>query len=293
MPNPRQKTLFISKNPMNDRFDEEFFTSIPTGPGIYKMYDELGTMLYVGKSVNLRTRIRSYMRINSNNANFKLNQLVSLVDKISWATTENETEALLLENSIIRELQPVFNQAKKNFHKYAFLSVSTTDPGTMSFRILEDLPDLPNLNVYGSFKSSRAILGTLYKFQWFFKFLDDPSKITSLNPEAAAGYYSKVDNILHLPLTTQYPNKMWDSWIRSYFKGTLSTVLRRIEECVRAENGIDSFGWMIIDKQLESLQRKYDFGPRRNRKIIIQQKLNGNIIPQDKLDDYIVLINEK
>jgi hypothetical protein len=50
---------------------------------------------------------------------------------------------------------------------------------------------------------------------------------------------------------------------------------------------------MIIDKQLESLQRKYDFGPRRNRKIIIQQKLNGNIIPQDKLDDYIVLINEK
>ncbi|MCK5343442.1 MAG: nucleotide excision repair endonuclease, partial [Candidatus Heimdallarchaeota archaeon] len=87
MPNPRQKTLFISKNPMNDRFDEEFFTSIPTGPGIYKMYDELGTMLYVGKSVNLRTRIRSYMRINSNNANFKLNQLVSLVDKISWATT--------------------------------------------------------------------------------------------------------------------------------------------------------------------------------------------------------------
>ncbi|MEE9189914.1 MAG: nucleotide excision repair endonuclease, partial [Candidatus Neomarinimicrobiota bacterium] len=223
MPNPRQKTLFIGNNPLKDRFDKNFFNSIPTGYGIYKMYDELGTMLYVGKSVNLRARIQSYTRINSNNANYKLNQLVSLVYKISWATTENETEALLLENSIIRELQPAYNQAKKNFRQYSFLTISTIDPNTMRFRILEDQPNLSEPHLYGAFKSSRAILGALYKFQWFFKFFDDLSRITRLNPEATAGYYSKLDYNVHLPVTTSYPVKMWDSWIRSYFKGTLST----------------------------------------------------------------------
>jgi hypothetical protein len=292
MPNPRQKTLFIGKNPLKDRFDEEFFTSIPTGPGIYKMFDEQGTLLYVGKSVNLRSRIRSYTCINSNNANYKLNQLVNLVHNISWAKTENETEALLQENSIIRELQPVYNQAKKNFQRYSFLAISTTDPGIMNFRILEVDPDLFDQFIYGAFKSRRSILGVLYKFQWFFKFFDDPSKITSLNPEAAASYYSKLEYTLYLPLNTAYPVRMWNSWINSYFKGTLSTVLSRIKECVSTEHDIDSFGWMIIEKQLDALQYQYDFGPHRNRRIIRQQELDSNIIPQEKLDDYIVLLKD-
>jgi excinuclease ABC subunit C len=85
----------------------ESIPSFPTASGVYRMYDADGIILYVGKARNLRQRVRSYF--NNTDSRPQVRFLMARVDRIEFTVTDTEKEALLLENTLIKQHQPRYN----------------------------------------------------------------------------------------------------------------------------------------------------------------------------------------
>jgi excinuclease ABC subunit C len=95
---------------------------VPTDPGVYLYKDEQGEILYVGKAKNLRARVKSYF--SSNDQPAKTRQLVLRIRLIDWFVVNNEVEALLLENKLIKQHTPKYNVNLKDAKTYAYISLS-------------------------------------------------------------------------------------------------------------------------------------------------------------------------
>ncbi|HNL40090.1 MAG TPA: GIY-YIG nuclease family protein, partial [Saprospiraceae bacterium] len=90
-----------------------FFPTIPLQPGIYKFLDAEGTILYVGKAKNLRNRLSSYFG-DKKHTTAKTKALTRHADHIEFTIVETETDALLLENTLIKKHQPRYNVMLKD-----------------------------------------------------------------------------------------------------------------------------------------------------------------------------------
>ncbi len=107
--------------PLND--PSEFKSSdIPTDPGVYLYRDEQGEILYVGKAKNLRSRVKSYFSGIDQPA--KTRQLLLHIRSIDWIVVNNEVEALLLENKLIKQHTPKYNIDLKDAKSYAYISLT-------------------------------------------------------------------------------------------------------------------------------------------------------------------------
>ncbi|NCX94913.1 MAG: excinuclease ABC subunit C [Chitinophagia bacterium] len=95
--------------------------TIPSLPGCYKYYTADNELLYVGKAKDLKKRVNSYFLKTVDN--FKTRRLVSLIHRIEWTITNNEHDAFLLENNLIKEYQPRFNIELKDDKTYPFIVI--------------------------------------------------------------------------------------------------------------------------------------------------------------------------
>ena len=96
-------------------------TGIPTQPGIYKYFDESNQLIYVGKAKHLRKRVSSYF--SKSHSNYKTAELVRRIRKIEFTIVNSEQDAFLLENSLIKEYQPLFNINLKDDKTYPYLVI--------------------------------------------------------------------------------------------------------------------------------------------------------------------------
>jgi excinuclease ABC subunit C len=86
--------------------------SLPEKPGVYKYFDKDGVIIYVGKAKSLKKRVSSYFT-KKHHDNFKTSVLVSKIVHLEYTVVDTEMDALLLENSLIKEFQPKYNIALK------------------------------------------------------------------------------------------------------------------------------------------------------------------------------------
>jgi hypothetical protein len=93
------------------KFGADFLADVPPAPGVYRLYDAAGTLLYVGKAVNLRRRLAQYRTTRRTKSHRKRRELVRAADRISWQLCESELEASLTEIHLIQELSPRNNIA--------------------------------------------------------------------------------------------------------------------------------------------------------------------------------------
>ncbi len=94
---------------------------IPQEPGCYLFHDKKGTVIYVGKAKNLKRRVSSYF--NKKHDHVKTRVLVKNIEKIKYVVVNNEEESFLLENSLIKELQPRYNVMLKDDKSYPYIVV--------------------------------------------------------------------------------------------------------------------------------------------------------------------------
>lgn len=118
---------------MNEQL-ANYLTQLTSEPGVYRMLDVQGQVLYVGKATNLKKRVTSYF--NNKTSSPKTRSLVSQIDAIVVSVTRSETEALLLESSLIKSLRPKYNVLLRDDKSYPFLhvSLSKTYPRLMMIR---------------------------------------------------------------------------------------------------------------------------------------------------------------
>ena len=95
--------------------------TLPTGPGVYQYYDKEDKLLYVGKAKNIKKRVSSYF--TKNHDSYRINVLVKKIKKIRHIVVETETDALLLENNLIKKHQPRFNVMLKDDKTYPWICI--------------------------------------------------------------------------------------------------------------------------------------------------------------------------
>ena len=100
---------------------EEELKKLPKKPGVYIMKDKDDKILYVGKAVILRNRVRQYFR--KNNKTKRIENMVALIDHFEYIVTDNEAEALILECNLIKENRPKFNVLLKDDKTYPYIKV--------------------------------------------------------------------------------------------------------------------------------------------------------------------------
>ncbi|MEN4911313.1 excinuclease ABC subunit UvrC [Erwinia amylovora] len=108
---------------MSNVFDSKsFLKTVTSQPGVYRMYDAGGTVIYVGKAKDLKKRLASYFR--GNLASRKTEALVGLIEQIDVTVTHTETEALLLEHNYIKLYQPRYNVLLRDDKSYPYIFLS-------------------------------------------------------------------------------------------------------------------------------------------------------------------------
>ena len=100
---------------------EENLKKLPNRPGVYIMRDAQNNILYVGKAVSLKNRVRQYFRKNNKTA--RIEKMVSLIDHFEYVVTDNESEALILECNLIKQNRPKFNVLLKDDKTYPYIKV--------------------------------------------------------------------------------------------------------------------------------------------------------------------------
>ncbi len=100
---------------------QEILKNLPTKPGVYLHKDKFGAVIYVGKAINLRSRVRSYFHKNVDSV--KTQRLRREIADIETITTASELEALLLENTLIKKYKPKYNIRLKDDKRYPYIKV--------------------------------------------------------------------------------------------------------------------------------------------------------------------------
>ena len=125
-------------NVKNAQAPPELWQSLPNVPGVYLMKASDGTVIYVGKAIRLRTRVRSYfgeagkpkLAVGSREkfTSALTSQMMRYVTEVDYIVTETEVEALLLENNLIKAHQPRYNVKLKDDKRYPYLRVTVNEP---------------------------------------------------------------------------------------------------------------------------------------------------------------------
>ncbi len=106
-----QQWLFAPAQPLVERLGRDFFRQVPAQPGVYRMRDAAGAVVYVGKAKNLRQRLRSYRVANPERVRRRQVRLMREAVRIDFDLCRSESAALAHEAKLLRELRPRFNRA--------------------------------------------------------------------------------------------------------------------------------------------------------------------------------------
>ena len=106
---------------------EEELKKLPAKPGVYIMYGEKDEIIYVGKAISLKNRVRQYFQ-SSRNKGAKIERMVTHITRFEYIITDSELEALVLECNLIKEHRPKYNTMLKDDKSYPFIKVTVHEP---------------------------------------------------------------------------------------------------------------------------------------------------------------------
>lgn len=106
---------------------QEELKKLPGKPGVYLMHDEKDAIIYVGKAISLKNRVRQYFQ-SSRNKSAKIEQMVTHISRFEYIVTDSELEALVLECNLIKEHRPKYNTMLMDDKSYPFIKVTVNEP---------------------------------------------------------------------------------------------------------------------------------------------------------------------
>ena len=155
---------FVSVGEVKKRMQEQNFNieeelkKLPGKPGVYLMHDEKDHIIYVGKAISLKNRVRQYFQ-SSRNKSVKIEQMVTHIRRFEYIVTDSELEALVLECILIKEYYIKFNKMLMDDKAYPFIKVTTNEPYPRVMLARKMLKD--KAKYFGPFTSSQAVRDTI------------------------------------------------------------------------------------------------------------------------------------
>lgn len=195
---------------------------LPNKPGVYKFKDKSGNIIYIGKAINLKSRVSSYFS-NNHDDRPRIIQMLDLIDSIEVTQTENEIEALVLESALVRDIQPKFNTELKDDKSYAWLYINTQDdyPTVKIVRTVKR-EEYRKGRLFGPYPNGRAVSQVFKYIRKLYPFC------TSKDPRKACFHY--YIGLCPGPDATkeQYRNNI--EGIIKFLSGSKKTHIKKLEK---------------------------------------------------------------
>ena len=137
---------------------EEELKKLPAKPGVYLMHDEKDQIIYVGKAISLKNRVRQYFQA-SRNKGAKIDQMVTHIRRFEYIVTDSELEALVLECNLIKEHRPKYNTMLMDDKGYPFIKVTVNEPYPRIMLAREMKKD--KAKYFGPYTSATAVKDTI------------------------------------------------------------------------------------------------------------------------------------
>ncbi len=167
---------------------QTLLANLPTRPGCYLMKNAAGEIIYVGKAINLRQRVRSYFHESGQTP--KTRRMVREIADIEWIVVETELEALLLEMNLIKKHRPKYNVRLKDDKRYPYIKVHWADPFpkvTVTRQLVND-----GSRYFGPYASAWAVHQTLDVLRRIFPYLTCDRQITGQDARPCLYYDIKL-----------------------------------------------------------------------------------------------------
>ncbi len=253
----------------------DILANLPTKPGVYLHKDANGTVLYVGKAINLRSRVRSYFHTTVDST--KTLRLRRQIADIEVITTESELEALLLEMTLIKQYQPRFNVRLKDDKRYPYIKVHWADPFpkvTVTRRMVRD-----GSRYFGPYTSVWAVHQTLDLLRKIFPYLTCDRVITGQDERACLYYDIKLCNAPCIGVVDQETYRATIQQLMDFLEGKSDAISRDLNrKMVAAAESMEFEKAADYRDQLKAVE-----------KIVAKQRIIG---PSDVDQDVIAFARE-
>ena len=163
--------------------------TLPTRPGCYLMKDAAGEVIYVGKAINLRSRVRSYFHASAGHDR-RISQMVEHIADIQWIVVGSELEALILEMNLIKKHRPHYNVRLKDDKRYPYIKVHWGDDFPQVTVTRQTTQD--GSRYFGPYTSVWAVHQTVDLLRRLFSFLSCDREITGQDERACLYYDIKL-----------------------------------------------------------------------------------------------------
>ncbi|MBL9138804.1 MAG: GIY-YIG nuclease family protein [Verrucomicrobiales bacterium] len=276
IPSPVQLRLFPAPQPLVDRLGAEFFRKLPRTPGVYRMFDNQGRLLYVGKAKDLRARLNSYRRTHGQSR--KTVRLIHEARRVEWEACASDVEARLLENHLIRTLRPRFNRAGTWPASARYIQFQH-EGSTLGLAVVDRLQGL----CFGAFRGGvgEALLA-LARLVWLATHregrpLDWPHRLVAAERLR----------------TVELPSDAWlgiDEDLREFLAGGNDRLLGRLVDSIPTPD--TGFEQSLVAQQFEVLLDFFRRGPVRNTELRRTFAVERPTLEPEEHDDLLVRWSE-
>ena len=249
--------------------------ALPTRPGVYLMKNAKGEIVYIGKAVNLRNRVRSYFNARSSQANHLASTLLRAVAKdLEWIITDNEVEALILEANLANKHAPRYNVQLKDDKHFPYVKVSLSEPYPQLIVTRQASAKSRDL-YFGPYTNVRAMRKTLNLLNKVFRIRDCDLKLPLDQPiRPCLSYHLKRCDAPCANLTTPEAYRHLVEQAVLLLKGRHKELRRELEQRMREAADADRFeaAARVRDqiRDLDAIQesQKVDLGTEASKDLI-------------------------
>lgn len=272
---------------MQDDFNiEEELKKLPGKPGVYLMHDDKDEIIYVGKAISLKNRVRQYFQ-SSRGKTAKINKMVSRIHHFEYIVTDSEMEALVLECNLIKEHQPRYNTMLKDDKAYPYIRVTVEEefPRVLFARTIKK----DKSRYFGPYTSAGAVKDTLELIRKLYQIRtcnrNLPRDIGKERPclnyhigqcaGPCQGYISKEDYAAHIKQVLDFLSGKYDDITRDLKKKMLIA-----SEELRFEDAIHYRELLNSVQHIAQKQKITDTGSMEDRDVLAYAAEGGEGIMQ-------------
>lgn len=208
---------------------EEELKKLPAKPGVYIMHDEKDAIIYVGKAISLKNRVRQYFQ-SSRNKTVKIEQMVTKIRRFEYIVTDSEVEALVLECNLIKEYRPKYNTMLTDDKTYPYIRVTVNEdfPRVMLSRTMKK----DKSKYFGPYTSGGAVKDTIELIQKIYKIRTCNRNLPrdTMKARPCLNYHIKQCNAPCQGYITKEEYAKSIAAVLDFLNGNLSDVQKMLEE---------------------------------------------------------------
>jgi excinuclease ABC subunit C len=225
----------------------------PNKPGCYLMKDDKGQIIYVGKAVNLRNRLRSYFHVSAQQ-DLKTRQMVRKIKDIEWIVVDSELEALILEMNLIKRHRPHYNVRMKDDKRYPYIKVHWNEPFpkvTVTRQVIHD-----GSRYYGPYTGVWAVHQTLDVLRRIFPYLTCDREITGQDERACLYYDIKLCQAPCIGAVDQTGYRQMIDDLCQFLEGRTEEIIERLQlKMSQAAEALEFERAAALRDQVQAIQR--------------------------------------